>query len=482
MATSDMYKSNGKENLLVLNKANSAAQYPGATVYADGAVYTSDSDKWNADTVKPYTTDTLPDPATLAPGVPVLVDGVVSDIATGRLIPTGLMQQCLQVSSGLRIISSTSSQTAVIAITKKGTFDQQIPANGPFKGVRLIYGNFDTAASYDIAASKVAAAPKHLASMGSEMTWNNVTFDAALTGTVPKAVQGSAQVAPGLLISDLIPLPSVARADSGTRPLIRVRTLIDATSAAKTLTLLGTGGLSTLNSASFINGYQVGSYNSLANDLVTTTSDANSVLENGGPIAVIGAIFITDSQIDTAAVFGDSLFQGVSTVRDLCGWPVRATIQDKGLSCVNMASAGQKTIDSYLTMKKYLQSNKPTFVVFKSWSPNDGATAENFGAAWALTMGMIDLCRENNVTPIVLTSGPVNGYSASQNSLRLTQNAKTLELSKLGVVVVDASDVITTPGADNAINPLYNGGDGLHYNDACHLAIANQVLTSLAYT
>lgn len=41
MATSDMYKSNGKENLLVLNKANSAAQYPGATVYADGTVYTS---------------------------------------------------------------------------------------------------------------------------------------------------------------------------------------------------------------------------------------------------------------------------------------------------------------------------------------------------------------------------------------------------------------------------------------------------------
>lgn len=50
MATSDMYKSNGKENLLILNKTNSAAQYPGATMYADGAVYTSDSDKWNADT------------------------------------------------------------------------------------------------------------------------------------------------------------------------------------------------------------------------------------------------------------------------------------------------------------------------------------------------------------------------------------------------------------------------------------------------
>ena len=73
MATSDMYKSDGKENLLILNKTNSAAQYPGTTVYADGAVYTSDSDKWNADTVKPYTAATLP--ASLPAGTSVVVDG-----------------------------------------------------------------------------------------------------------------------------------------------------------------------------------------------------------------------------------------------------------------------------------------------------------------------------------------------------------------------------------------------------------------------
>lgn len=69
-----MYKSNGKENLLVLNKANSAAQYPGATIYADGAVYTSDSTNWDATTVKPYTADTLPDPASLGAGAQISVD------------------------------------------------------------------------------------------------------------------------------------------------------------------------------------------------------------------------------------------------------------------------------------------------------------------------------------------------------------------------------------------------------------------------
>ena len=65
MAISDMYKSDGKENLLVLNKANSAAQYPGASIYADGAVYTSDSTNWDTTTVKEYTAETLPDPSLL---------------------------------------------------------------------------------------------------------------------------------------------------------------------------------------------------------------------------------------------------------------------------------------------------------------------------------------------------------------------------------------------------------------------------------
>ena len=43
MATSDMYKNSytGKDNYIYLNDSKSPAKFPGASIYADGAVYTS---------------------------------------------------------------------------------------------------------------------------------------------------------------------------------------------------------------------------------------------------------------------------------------------------------------------------------------------------------------------------------------------------------------------------------------------------------
>lgn len=116
MATSDMYKSDGKENLLILNKTNSAAQYPGATVYADGAVYTSDSDKWNADTIKPYTTDTLPDPATLGAGETVVVEGTPQVVSNGELVALRNIRNTFAVvgdSFSARMLTDSTSNTTV---------------------------------------------------------------------------------------------------------------------------------------------------------------------------------------------------------------------------------------------------------------------------------------------------------------------------------------------------------------------------------
>lgn len=76
MATSDMYKNSytGKDNYIYLNDSTSAAKFPGASIFADGAAYTSDGSNWDATTVKSYTAEELPDPATLAPGTPVVVE------------------------------------------------------------------------------------------------------------------------------------------------------------------------------------------------------------------------------------------------------------------------------------------------------------------------------------------------------------------------------------------------------------------------
>ena len=50
MATSDMYKNSytGKDNYIYLNDSTSAAKFPGASIFADGAVYTSDGSNWDS--------------------------------------------------------------------------------------------------------------------------------------------------------------------------------------------------------------------------------------------------------------------------------------------------------------------------------------------------------------------------------------------------------------------------------------------------
>lgn len=79
MATSDMYKNSytGKDNYIYLNDSTSAAKFPGVSIFADGAAYTSDGSEWGATTIKSYTADTLPDPASLGVGATVVVDGVL---------------------------------------------------------------------------------------------------------------------------------------------------------------------------------------------------------------------------------------------------------------------------------------------------------------------------------------------------------------------------------------------------------------------
>lgn len=52
MATSDMYKNSytGKDNYIYLNDTQSPSKFPGAEIYADGEVYTSDGIKWSSTT------------------------------------------------------------------------------------------------------------------------------------------------------------------------------------------------------------------------------------------------------------------------------------------------------------------------------------------------------------------------------------------------------------------------------------------------
>jgi hypothetical protein len=332
----------------------------------------------------------------------------------------------------------------------------------------------------------VGSPAKHILSTGAEITWTSITFNGSTSGTVPQAATGpGSQIIPGMLVSDLIPLLPTARSDGGARGLIRVRVLVDGGGGGVTATVLIAPGatMAAYNADTNNNGHQLASY-TWTGDGVTTTADANSCLENNsGGIPCVGAIFYTSAVGASGAAFGDSLFHGNSTAAAsaFTGWPVQMNWADSGASWSTWAASGQKTQDSRETLTRYLAVAKPDFAAFKAWSPNDGNTQAAFDLAWAHTLDMIGQCRAAGVTPVILTSGPVNAHTGAEHARRQAQNVRTLALAASGITVVDADTVVANPANTAQILPAYDAGDGLHYTKTAHGAIATAVRTALGY-
>ena len=100
----------------------------------------------------------------------------------------------------------------------------QYMAFGPFVGVRLIFANFDTVAASLVNACAVASAGVNR-TQGNTLAWSPlVTFDggASTSKSIPAAT-ASAHNSAGLVISDFIPVNSLARTDGGTLPILQVQ-------------------------------------------------------------------------------------------------------------------------------------------------------------------------------------------------------------------------------------------------------------------
>lgn len=95
-------------------------------------------------------------------------------------------------------------------------------------------------------------------------------------------------------------------------------------------------------------------------------------------------------------------------------------------------------------------------------------------ACWLRTLDAIEFCHQNGITPIVLTSFPVNGLNATDKGLILLQNAKVMALPP-SVITVDVATPLTLNGN---INPLYDA-DGTHPNDAGHAIMSDLVQAAI---
>lgn len=363
-----------------------------------------------------------------------------------------------------------------IAAGAKKSFDIQIPCPGPeYVAARPIFANYN-ATPLTIGLAKVASAPKHLASTGTQLgVWPQLAFSGSSTGAIAGRTTNGVQDIPGILIADLVLITSVARDDAGTRRMLRVRTLIDNSASGSPLNfnaLNAPAAMATWNADPTNNGFQIGAYTSVSADLVTTTADSTAVVDTGATMVCIGAIFYTSAAIASGAAVGDSLVGGIGSsaggvTNGFKGWVTQLTALDIGISIANWACPSQTTQDTRSTLIAILAAHKPDYMFFKSWSPNDGNSQANFDTAWFYTLDMIEQCRQAGVTPVVLTSSPLNAYDATQNARRVAQNARTLALAGPGLIVADTGAAVADPANPSQILAAAAATvpDGLHLGD-----------------
>lgn len=378
-----------------------------------------------------------------------------------------------------KVFGVGSGGTAIGAGT---TLVTQHPAEFDFVGAQLLYHN-QAAAAISVTKARVAATATHT-DVAASAAWYDVTFGGAASGTVPASPGGSASdTLSGYLLSDYIPVMSVARTDDITKtPLLQSRSYF---AAAANGMSTSAGEIAAWNAGPASFGRQYAA-RAPAGDATATFTASQQPLEAGTWVVPYSVVFHYSAGVREIVTCGDSLTKGHLTTGGATSWPAilggLLRTSGKRYAVNNIAWTGQKHYASLATCKALVQAKKPDYVTFFAWSPNDALAASvtqaTFDEGYSRAIEMISWCKKNDVVPVVCTSGAYNALNGAQNSMRKANNARVLALRASGIKVLDFASVIDNPANDGQINPIYNSGDGLHYNDACHLALAALAATA----
>jgi lysophospholipase L1-like esterase len=305
--------------------------------------------------------------------------------------------------------------------------------------------------------------------------FKSVTWGGAST----KAFAGSGtQFAPEVLISDLIPLSSVPRADGGTLPLLMARVYCDG--SAQTITFVSQAGFSALRDPATANGgyiVQVGSRNA---DAIATPGSTPAALAT--TTLSIGVILFSRRSGISLMTIGDSITQNDALVADkVSSWGARAahalSTIERPISYVNAGCSGQ-TGATYTTNGLVQLGNlKPNVAHFSGWTPNDysSPTAASLRLAVQKMAGnlhkFLDFCYTNKIVPIVSNGIPHSAATGLNTSAldaqRIAYNARLQEMADEGLFYLADFDAELSDGATPAaIKTAYSAGDGIHPNEA----------------
>ncbi|GCL61499.1 SGNH/GDSL hydrolase family protein [Pseudaquabacterium pictum] len=387
-----------------------------------------------------------------------------------QALVSGARNQSLATAAGAFGLGASANGS-----TSNQTLIRQHQALGPYYGYRLVYANKGIAQTITLAKAGGAATDQQVSNtLGSVAS---VTFGGATTVVEAAGSGAAADGVPAFTLSDWIMQPSVARTDFPTeQPLLQTLTHYAGTytqmltSATMATELLAAPG------------YRVGG-RQRPGDEVTTVS-ASQPLPAGTSLIPYGVQFLYEQTWTVVADIGDSRIRGQISSTTTTGYRsqaerVSALARAAGLrwTPISTAVTGQGHDASYQTGLALVTALQPTYLLIPALSVNDSMTAANMQASFARCMALVEHCRRNNVTPVLLTVPPRDSYSGAELAILQAQNNRILALRGQLLVADFAGIVCDTTGY---IAAAYDSGDGVHINEAGTAAGAAAVYAAMA--
>ena len=311
------------------------------------------------------------------------------------------------------------------------TFGQIMTLEAPFEAIQLIVGNPTTSAlTYDacgIAAQATLSGPDGFIvpvdGSGAVQGFTPVTWGGAAAAVIPP---GSA-AQPTYILSDPIPLESLARSDGGTLPLLHVRTFISTATS-----LLSNIEIAAFN-ANRLQGRCVHDYLVQGSNAIATANPAvQSQNVDVGFMPVVGIRYLSTRTGVSLMAVGDSLAQGEFTSSQFNAWGLKAaeilSTPLAPVSFINEGVGGQTTDVFQAQARSSIARYNPDIVAIPPWSPNnqEGAAGANRLGMLAQALETAAIAEAAGATTIIETAWPWAGTAASASEITTSGIVRTV--------------------------------------------------------
>lgn len=364
----------------------------------------------------------------------------------------------------------------------------------PFDGVQIVLSACNSGA-VTVTSAAVCPVPDAADLNMSSGAWTAATFGGSASGSIPTRSGSSRRT---YLLSDYIPVSSVARTDGGTFPLLAIRAYLG---TLGTYTLLGaSGGTDDLTNWATKPDGRIHVMRYADGDCVTTPASFGSTT-NRSTSPIIGIIYYARGRVVNVAGFGDSISEGRGTyIGDGFGFPACAQATEAAnvaaFEWSNLGWAGASWENGAATPGgiRLMVSDAITaalpidIATLPAWSPNDFANEAALTDAAMLTecqqpvMRSVGAMRDAGICPVLWTGLPVDPSVRDFNSADARRQNWNSTMLASGLRVIDFSAALlgSTDSSGQQIPADGTMVDGIHPSDSGNAKLAALLASDLA--